>query len=226
MTTCKDFVALGAAEQVAIERQPVGDRPARRRRGALLSTSGVCDSAVWVRTEVHQDHRRFGDEAKLLPPLRRGLRRRVGPAWNAQELSLLPHPLGRSSSRDTTRAPIGAQGVLTARRLALRQAECAMQKGCAPATLDSDPDTSLDADDDILRRRCSLAGGAEEDHAVLDAALNTAPRFIPGAVPRLNRDSAAVDGCTDAPQKRRRVGHPVPNFDARVHRRPPGDSIH
>lgn len=37
------------------------------RRGALLlSTSGVSESAVRVRTDVHQDYLRFGDEAKLI----------------------------------------------------------------------------------------------------------------------------------------------------------------
>lgn len=52
------------------------------RRGALLlSTSGVADAAVRVRTEVHQDFLRFGDGKKLVASCKHYTQGRSG-VWN------------------------------------------------------------------------------------------------------------------------------------------------
>jgi hypothetical protein len=54
------------------------------RRGALLlSTSGVSDEAVRVRTEIHQDFMRFGDGQKLVASCRHYTQARSG-IWNGQ----------------------------------------------------------------------------------------------------------------------------------------------
>lgn len=53
------------------------------RRGALLlSTSGVADAAVRVRTEVHQDFLRFGDGGKLVASCKHYTQGRSG-VWNS-----------------------------------------------------------------------------------------------------------------------------------------------